>query len=240
MADQRRAGLPRGSGPVAGRRALGSARRRAILAAAALAAALAIGLAVYLKVSGVRLRALVTARQAPPAAGRPAAWAAPVVRPGLPNLFKVSDDLYRGMQPTAEGFRELQALGVKTVVNLRSLHSDRGKIAGTDLEYEHVRVEPWDAETDEAVRFLRIVTDKGRVPVFVHCQHGADRTGAMCAVYRIAVQGWSKEEAIREMTDGGFGYHEAWENLIAFIRGVDVPALRRQAGLDAASDGPPP
>lgn len=38
-------------------------------------------------------------------------------------------------------------------------------------------------------------------------RHGSDRTGTMCALYRIAVQGWSKEDAIREMTAGGFGFH---------------------------------
>ncbi len=47
----------------------------------------------------------------------------------------------------------------------------------------------------------------------VHCQRGADRAGTMCVLYCVAVQGWTKEEAIREMTEGGFGFYEIWKNL---------------------------
>ena len=48
-----------------------------------------------------------------------AKWAERIELPGLPNLHKVSDDLYRGAQPTAEGMRQLKKIGIKTVVNLR-------------------------------------------------------------------------------------------------------------------------
>jgi protein tyrosine/serine phosphatase len=50
----------------------------------------------------------------------------------------------------------------------------------------------------DVVKFLQIVTDPEKVPVFVHCQHGADRTGVMAASYRIIVQGWSKDQALRK------------------------------------------
>ena len=169
-----------------------------------------------------------------PAAGkdaRAAKWAQPIEKPGLPNLHRVSKDLYRGAQPTAEGMRELKKMGVKTVVSLRSFHSDRDEIGKTDLAYEHIYMKPWHPETKEAVRFLEIVSDTKRTPVFVHCQYGSDRTGMMCAVYRIAVCGWTKEDAIEEMTKGGFGYHNVWKRLIGFLRELDVESVKRQAGL---------
>jgi len=171
-------------------------------------------------------------RQAPaqPAAGRK--WAEPLELPGLPNLHKVSDKLYRGAQPTAEGMKQLEKLGVKTVVNLRFLLSDRGKIKGTALAYEHINMVTFHAEAADVVRFLQIVSDPNRTPVFVHCQHGADRTGTMCAAYRIAVQGWSKEEAIDEMTKGGFGHHPIWKNLPRFIRKLDIDQINRAAGIN--------
>ena len=89
----------------------------------------------------------------------------------------------------------------------------------------------WHPEEKEAVRFLKIVTDPQRTPVLVHCQHGADRTGTMIAVYRIAVQGWSKAEAIREMTEGGFGFHWIWSNLPRWIQKLDIDRIKRQAGM---------
>ena len=47
-------------------------------------------------------------------------WAERIELPGVPNFHKVSNDLYRGAQPTAEGMKRLEKLGIKTVVNLRS------------------------------------------------------------------------------------------------------------------------
>jgi protein tyrosine phosphatase len=89
----------------------------------------------------------------------------------------------------------------------------------------------WHPEEKEAVRFLQIVTNPKRVPVIVHCQYGADRTGAMCVLYRVAVQGWSKEEAIEEMTQGGFGFHGTWDNLIQWINALDVDRIKKRAGI---------
>lgn len=158
-------------------------------------------------------------------------WAERIELPGLPNLHKVSDDLYRGAQPTAEGMKQLEKLGIKTVVNLRSLHSDRNEIKGIVLSYEHINMTTWNTEDKDVVRFLQIVTDGSRTPVFVHCQHGADRTGTMCAIYRIAIQGWSKDEAVEEMTKGGFGFHSIWQNLPDYVRKLDVEEIKRNAGL---------
>lgn len=158
-------------------------------------------------------------------------WAEPMSLPGVPNLHRVSEGLYRGAQPTAEGMEQLRTLGVKTVVNLRSLHSDRDEIGSLPLGYEHITMTTWQAEDKDVVRFLRIVADASRTPVFVHCQRGADRTGTMCAVYRIVVQGWTKDQAIAEMTQGGFNFYEGWQNLIAYVRNLDTEQIKAQAGL---------
>ena len=79
---------------------------------------------------------------------------------------------------------------------------------------------------EEIIRFLDIVTDETNLPVFVHCQHGADRTGTMSAVYRIFVQGWDKEDAIKEMTNGGFGFHSVWWSLVKYLKEMEVEKIR--------------
>ena len=170
-----------------------------------------------------------------PPAVRPADWAQRVEAEGVPNLHRVSDALYRGGQPNAEGFLALEKLGVRTVINLRTFHSDREKLEGTDLAYEHVRTLPTGADEEDVAAFLRIVTDPARTPAFVHCQRGADRTGMMCAAYRIVVQGWAKDEAIREMTRGGFEFHTGFDQLLGYVRKMDVSDLKRRAGLDGHS-----
>ncbi len=167
---------------------------------------------------------------------RPSTWAQPVALAGVPNLYRVSTNLYRAAQPTAEGMRNLRALGIKTIVNLRSFHSDRDALADTGLDHEQIAVIAWHPERDEVVRFLRIVTDPARTPALVHCMHGSDRTGMMCALYRIAVEGWTKEDALREMAEGGFGFHGIWQNLPRWVETLDLDAIRKEAGIGAAGD----
>jgi protein tyrosine phosphatase (PTP) superfamily phosphohydrolase (DUF442 family) len=166
-----------------------------------------------------------------PIADRPETWAQPVELAGVPNLYRVSHELYRGDQPGPQGLQNLQQLGLKTVINLRSFHSDRDATIAAGLAYEHIFMKPWHPEEEDVVRFLKIATDPRRTPVLVHCKHGADRTGTMVAVYRIAVQGWSKVEAIREMTQGGFGFHPIWSLLPVWVQMLDIDRIKEQAGI---------
>jgi protein tyrosine phosphatase (PTP) superfamily phosphohydrolase (DUF442 family) len=162
---------------------------------------------------------------------RPPEWATPIVKDGLPNFHKVSEDLYRGAQPTAAGIKQLKDMGIKTIVNLRSFNSDKGEIGNVEIGYEHIYMKAWHPEEEDVVRFLKIVTDKQKSPVFVHCQHGADRTGLMCAIYRVAVCGWSKESAADEMIYGGFGFHSIWKNLSDYFMNLDIEKMKDKAGI---------
>ncbi len=166
-----------------------------------------------------------------PPAHRPEHWAKPIEMKGVPNLHKVSETLYRSAQPSLEGLKNLKALGIETIVNLRSFHSDRDEIGDAGLAYEHIYMKAWHPEEEEAVRFLKIVTNPRQSSVLVHCQHGADRTGTMCALYRITVQGWSKEEALKEMMQGGFGFHSIWDNLIEWINALDIEQIKKRASI---------
>ena len=151
--------------------------------------------------------------------------------PGLPNFHQVSPVLYRSAQPTAQGIAELKKMGIRTIVNLRSFHSDEDMLKDTGLMYESIPVNTWELKEEDAVRFLKIVTDPAKTPLLAHCQHGADRTGTMVAVYRIILCGWTKEEALKEMTEGGFAFHSVWENLIRFVENLDTDRIRKKAGI---------
>lgn len=149
---------------------------------------------------------------------RPATWAAKIERAGVPNLHRVDAKLYRSAQPTAEGMTNLVALGVKTVVNLRDNHSDSDEIGALPLVARRIEIFTGNPKVEQVKAFLAIMDDTNAVPVLVHCQHGADRTGTMCALYRVLRQGWKVEDAIAEMKDGGYGYHSIWFHLPRFIR----------------------
>jgi tyrosine-protein phosphatase SIW14 len=146
---------------------------------------------------------------------------------GCSNLYKVSDALYRGAQPTKQGFKNLEELGIKTIVNLRTFHGDKDIIKGTSLKYKRITMQAWEGEMEEVVDFLKVVNDPNSHPVFVHCLHGADRTGTMTAIYRIVMQDWTKEKALEEMTKGDYNFHKTFKNLPKFIKNLDTEKLKK-------------
>jgi len=149
---------------------------------------------------------------------RPKEWAAAIQREGLPNLHKVSDQLFRGAQPEKQGFDELKKMGIKTIVNFRGSEKDLKHITGKGFNYYHIPVNTFFPKREEFAYFLEIVSKPDNWPVFVHCKHGADRTGTAVALYRIKIQGWDVEKAIHEMVNGGYHFHRIHWQLKRFIR----------------------
>jgi len=139
---------------------------------------------------------------------------------GLENFARVNPSLYRGAQPTEEGFRQLKAMGVKTVIYFRSHHSTKKQVeaAGmTPIEIPlHADLGSTPPNEEELKAFFKVVLDPACQPCYIHCAFGKDRTGTMAAVYRLEVDGWSPEEAMQEMES--FGYHNVYRDLVNFIR----------------------
>lgn len=163
-----------------------------------------------------------------PQSERPLTWAQPLPESKIGNFHKVTDDVYRGDRPTAEDLKELQSRGIKTLLDLETFHTDRYVIAEskTNFKFLHIRMNAWDIDDEDIVTVLDILTDKNNYPIYVHCKHGSDRTGVVIAMYRIVVQGWSKEDAIAEMKGGGYGFHLIWENIPEYIQKVDVEKIK--------------
>jgi protein tyrosine/serine phosphatase len=139
---------------------------------------------------------------------------------GLENFARVNATLYRGAQPTEEGFRQLRAMGVKTVIDFRSHHSTKAQVEAAGMTALEI---PLKADlgsvppSDEELRaFFKAVLDPARQPVYIHCAFGKDRTGTMAAVYRLEIDGWTPEEAMQEME--AFGYHNIYRDLVNFIK----------------------
>ena len=141
--------------------------------------------------------------------------------PGLHNFARVDARLFRGAQPTAQGYLTLKQLGVKTIVNFRSNHDYAAEVAAAGMEYVRFPIqadlfgsEPPTAEQVKA--FFDIVLDPARTPVYIHCMGGKDRTGTLSALYRMEMEGWTTEEAIEEMQ--AFGFHDNYVDLMNFVR----------------------
>ena len=166
--------------------------------------------------------------------------ATPISVEGVPNLYLVVPNFYRSAQPTAEGFRALvQQKGIRTVINLRAFHSDELLTKGLGLRLFDFRMHTWHIEKEDvvgALRALQLSMNMG--PTLVHCEHGADRTGLITALYRILYQGWSKDAAIVEMENDSFGFHDVWINIPFYIRMIDVDQLKQDVANKTSRQRP--
>jgi len=185
-------------------------------------------------IAGSLIVAVSSVAAAGEAPARNERWAQPIALDGVPNLHRLTPTLYRSEQPTALGFRNLEKMGIRTVINLRAFNSDDDEVRGTSLRTERVKILTWDVDDDHVIDVMRMLQKTENGPFLIHCQHGADRTGLMSAMYRVLEQGWTVDDAVAELTGGGYGYHAMWKNILRYVRSADVDKLR--AAIAAASD----
>jgi len=189
----------------------------------------------------VAVTALGACAQTPPVAPpRPTTWAQPVQVDGVKNLYQVTPMLFRSEQPTAQGMKNLEEqLHIRTVISLRHMNDDQDEVRGTNLRTEHVKIFTWNIRDQQVIDVMRILRKSENGPFLIHCQHGSDRTGLMSAMYRVLEQGWSVDDALAELTGGGYGYHSIWSNVLGYVRGADLGKLRA-AIAQTEKDAPAP
>jgi protein tyrosine phosphatase (PTP) superfamily phosphohydrolase (DUF442 family) len=146
--------------------------------------------------------------------------------PGVENFAKIFEVLWRGAQPTAEGFKNLEKEGLKTVVNFRHGHDDLPLLKGTKLKYLRLPSFAFHPTEEHLVTFLKIIEDPANWPVYIHCAQGRDRTGYNAAAYRMVVQGWGSDETIREMNV--FRFNKIWVGNPGFLKRLDPARLREK------------
>jgi protein tyrosine phosphatase (PTP) superfamily phosphohydrolase (DUF442 family) len=164
---------------------------------------------------------------------RPAEWAQPVPGLALDNCYRVSADLYRSEQPARRDLPGLKTLGIRSVVSLYEFFPDPRAFEQAGFRLFQHRMAAGSVTEEDLRRVLASIRDAPK-PVLVHCWRGSDRTGAVVAAYRIAFQGWTKEQAIDELVNGGYGFHAAsYPNIVTLIRSLDVAKLQQVAATAA-------
>jgi len=124
-------------------------------------------------------------------------------------ISHVHNNIFRGPRPT--NLKQLASDGINSIINLESgfyemFHEDKYETQfPCDFGIKEYNIPLSDFSSpdfDKVFLAINIMT-KGE-PTYIHCLHGKDRTGFVCAVYRMLHQGWSYEKARKEMLDYGF------------------------------------
>lgn len=145
---------------------------------------------------------------------------------GIPNFHQVNDHIFRGAQPTGQGWDSLAKLGVKVVIDLRRENEDgthstsreAKAVQAAGMRYIHVPmngiVAPRGADVAKVLDLLN-----GADSVFVHCKLGKDRTGTVIACYRISHDQWKNKRALDEAKSIGLHWVEVgMKNYISSYR----------------------
>ena len=162
----------------------------------------------------------------------------------IENFGMLNENYYRGSQPNAGQLTDLKKLGVKTVIDLRKdkVEEASGWARAAGLQYINIPLTTKRAATEEQTTyFLSLVNDPANWPVYVHCKGGRHRTGEMSAIYRITQNGWTADQAYKEMKkydfENGFFYPRSLKKYVftyydQFLskKTSNVPADTRASG----------
>ena len=151
-------------------------------------------------------------------------WAQPVGSQF--NLHQMTPTLYRSALPDSTALPVLEQLKIGTVINFLP-ESDAPWLKASDIKQVQLTYRTNHVDDADVLAALRAIQQaEANGPVLMHCKHGSDRTGLMAAMYRVVIQGWSKEDALNEMTLGGFGSSNGFKDGVRYMMKADVDKLR--------------
>jgi len=120
----------------------------------------------------------------------------------------------------------ISTLGIKSILNLRSEHSDGGFLHSSSLKAYRVKMSAGDFTDAEIIKALRVIKNAEK-PVLIHCRYGSDRTGVVMAMYRIVFENWTQEKALDELENGNYGFNTRYDNIPAYIKNADISAIKK-------------
>jgi len=129
----------------------------------------------------------------------------------IKNFGQMDERFYRGAQPKEQDYKDLAALGIKTVIDLQAEPKDYEKSMVESLGMKYINIPMIDRKypTEEATRmFLKVANDPDTGKFLVHCAGGRHRTGAMGAVYRYQFYDWNFEQVYAEMKQ--YDFYTSW------------------------------
>jgi tyrosine-protein phosphatase SIW14 len=132
---------------------------------------------------------------------------------GVTNFHQVNEHVYRGAQPSENGFQNLAKIGIKTILDLRDepdlIRAEKRVVEAAGMRFVSIPMHGMSAPTQQDLsKALELLNDSDGGPVFVHCRRGADRTGTVIACYRVSNDHWQNDKALQEAKSFGMSWLE--------------------------------
>jgi tyrosine-protein phosphatase SIW14 len=151
----------------------------------------------------------------------------PVVH--VKNFDKVSDQIYRGAEPTLVGLQELGAMGIQEIIDLRETGDgtkfEKKQAEKLKLKYINVPIGEFSAPSNAQIQAILTILQSSSGSIFVHCRRGKDRTGTVVACYRIQHDGWNNKRALEEAKAHGMSsFERAMQSYILHFTPLTIPS----------------
>jgi len=156
----------------------------------------------------------------------------------IKNFGQMDDRFYRGAQPDEEDYKQLAAIGIKTIIDLREDPTNYEKRDAEAAGMRYVNLPMSDKEYPPAAtidQFLKLVDDPATGKFFVHCAGGRHRTGVMGAVYRFNHYNWNFDQAYAEMKKYDFYTRWGHGEMKKFVEDYATSFQNRVAAVTATS-----
>jgi len=149
---------------------------------------------------------------------------------GIENLSKASEGVFRGARPlNLDEMKSLDYMGIKSILNLqgRDLEGSFGKIVVLQepgekpemisaeksvtetlgMQFKNIPLNSFkevdDTEDKDIDAALEYMHESKNQPVYIHCEHGKDRTGLLVALYKVKYDGMDVDAAYSEWIELG-------------------------------------
>jgi protein tyrosine/serine phosphatase len=156
----------------------------------------------------------------------------------ISNFGQMDQNFYRGARPKPEEFRNLAALGIKTVIDLTDNSREREEPAVVAAGMRYVNIPVVDKaypSAEQVSAFLKVANDPATGKFYVHCAGGRHRTGIMGAVYRFNHDHWSYDQAYAEMKQYDFYTSNGHGKQLDFVQDYWQQFQAKQANAAVAA-----
>jgi len=156
----------------------------------------------------------------------------------IKNFGQMDERFFRGAQPKEQDYKQLAALGIKTIIDLRQdpMAYEKREAEAAGMRYVNLPMSDKDYPPTATIdQFLKLVDDPSTGKFYVHCAGGRHRTGVMGAVYRFNRYNWNYDQVYAEMKK--FDFYTRWGHgdMKKFVQDYAANWLSKQASASVTT-----